>query len=300
MRRTLDDALADGRGVERSFNCHVHDDSSASASVNVSLGVWYCYACGARGTVDGYTPDPSVTLSLLTDDSGVHRYAEEWLDLFDAHHGSPYWTSRFGVETAAHFRCGQHPLTAEPTYPVRDLQGRVLGVVTRTDGQPKYRYPGGLAVSGTFYSTLNRLERVRVAVLVEGAADAMALHQTGMPKGWAAFGCFGAGLHAPQVAALESIGPRIVVAAFDADDAGRAAIRRAECQTKDIGSFVSLDWSQATPADNKVQPKDPGEVHVKERIEFIANAIHHAEPGETNGRKSHRGAAALQGDQGSD
>jgi hypothetical protein len=220
VKRTLDEALAEGRGVERSFNCHVHDDSNASASVNVSLGVWYCYSCHARGTVEGYVPDPAVTLQLLTEEAQPVRHTEAWLDLFDAHHPSPYWAERIGAQAADWFRCGTHPLTGQPTYPVRDLQGRPLGVVVRTDGQPKYRYPAGLAVSGTFYSSLNSLQRLRVAVLVEGAPDVMALYQSGLPDDWIALGCFGAGLHAPQVAALESIQPQIIVAAFDADTAG--------------------------------------------------------------------------------
>jgi DNA primase len=35
---------------ERAFKCPVHGDKVASASVNRGKGVWFCHACGARGT----------------------------------------------------------------------------------------------------------------------------------------------------------------------------------------------------------------------------------------------------------
>lgn len=35
---------------ERAFKCPVHGDKVASGSVNRSKGVWFCHACGARGT----------------------------------------------------------------------------------------------------------------------------------------------------------------------------------------------------------------------------------------------------------
>jgi DNA primase len=303
MKRTLDEALAEGRGVERAFSCHMHDDTRPSASVNVSLGVWYCYTCHARGTVAGYVPDPAVTLSLLTEEVQPVRHTEAWLDLFDAHHPSPYWSERIGAQAADWFRCGTHPLTGQPTYPVRDLQGRVLGVVVRNeDGRPKYRYPAGLAVSGTFYSSGNRLERLPVAVLVEGAPDVMALYAEGLPDGWQVLGCFGAGLHAPQVAALESIQPRLIVAAFDADTAGRDATERARCQTDGIGSFVTVDWSLAPPETPEKTPTDPGEVRINHRTTHIANAITHHMKDHSHGRRRvrARSTAAAEGSQGPD
>ena len=48
---TLEEAIALGQGIERPFQCEVHDDTNASASVNVLKGVWYCHACGASGAV---------------------------------------------------------------------------------------------------------------------------------------------------------------------------------------------------------------------------------------------------------
>lgn len=273
MATTLEEAVAHGRGVERPFNCPSHDDGNASASVNVQLGVWTCYACGASGRVSDHEPDPKAIKRLLEEHAAPERVmAEAWLDLFDAHledmdwsSSDDYWAIRYDTETARHFRCGLHPLSNLPTYPIRDLSGRVLGVVERGD-DPKYRYPRGVRTSRTFFSSANRLQRCSSAVvLVEGAADVMALHHAGLPPGWQALGCFGSGLHAPQTEALLESAPKIVVIAFDNDDAGRAATARAEQALSDGVTTVTHVWSA----------NDPGDVPRDERIPQLVATHHH-------------------------
>jgi DNA primase len=269
--RTLEDVLVEGRGTERAFQCHMHDDQNASASVNVLSGLWVCYACNARGTVAGHVPDPKAVVRSLDGGAPPRLYEEAWLDLFDSHLASSYWSDRVGPATAEHFRCGTHPVTGAPTYPIRDSLGRVLGVVVRnTDESPKYRYPAGVHTSETFYSSRNSLESLRVVVLVEGAPDVMALHQSGLPADWLVLGCFGAGLHAPQVELLRDLHPSLIVAAFDADDAGRGATERAGIQCDGLGDFLSVAWDTVGP-----EFKDAADVPRKERINVISKAIHH-------------------------
>jgi hypothetical protein len=41
----------DGRSGWRSVRCPFHDDKTASASANISIGGFVCYACGVRGDV---------------------------------------------------------------------------------------------------------------------------------------------------------------------------------------------------------------------------------------------------------
>lgn len=266
--RTLDDVLADGRGTERAFQCHKHDDQHASASVNVLSGLWVCYACGARGTVAGHVPDPSLVVRSLSEDAPPRQYPEAWLDLFDGNGTTGYWADRVGQATAEHFRCGTHPVTGAPTYPMRDLSGRILGVVVRSDEAPKYRYPYGPRTSETFFSSHNRLVRKPVAVLVEGAPDVMALYDSGLPDRWQVLGCYGAGLHAPQIEALRDSNPSIIVAAFDGDAAGQMAIERAAIQCDGLGTFVSVAWDRFYPG-----VKDAADVVPTERIGVIARAI---------------------------
>ena len=265
--QTLADALTTGRGVERPFKCQVHDDTNASASVNVLKMVWYCYACGAHGVVDDESAVPTADdlLALLKDEEPARAYAEAWLDAFDADRPSPYWEDRFGYEVARRFRCGTHPITGKPTYPLRDRYGVVGGVVVRQeDEEPKYKYPYGVRTSMTMFG----MDRggADVLVLLEGAADVMALHQSGLPEGWMALGCYGAGLHWPQAQIIAQMSPKVVVAAFDDDTAGRLANERATYTLAEIAPVVSHRWST-------VGGKDPAECAVSDRVAGVRTTL---------------------------
>ena len=262
----LDDAVANGRGVERPFQCHMHDDSHASASVNVEKGVWCCYACGASGRVDRkgstLTKDMRRTMELLDGTTRPQHYPPEWLDVFDAAGTHPYWIKRFGAQTCRKWRLGIDLLTGDPTYPLWDEYGNVLGVVRRTGATPKYLYPAGVSVSRLMFGYRLAIRR-NIAVLVEGAADAIAVDaalkylDSSLDVGvYATYGC---GLHRPQQSMLEYRAPKRVLMGFDMDDAGRRAAYR------DYGLAISssvVEW----PC------KDPGEC----TDEQIATAIEEA------------------------
>ena len=263
---TLSEALTTGRGVERPFRCQVHDDSNASASVNVLKGVWVCYACGAHGIVDGEAAVPSAEdlLKLLAEDEPPRLYPESWLDTFDAFGPSPYWEGRYGYAIARRFRCGTHPLTGAPTYPVRDASGQICGVVIRQENaEPKYKYPFGARVSETFFGTI---APCKVAILVEGASDVMAVEQPGLPADWRVWGCYGSGLHYPQAQILAEMSPAVVIAAFDDDKAGQLAIERAQYTLQDIAPVVSHLWGT-------VGGSDPGNVDADRRIESLRETL---------------------------
>lgn len=262
--QTLAEAIADGRGVERPFRCHVHDDTTASASVNVVSKVWVCYACGAAGQVDGkdVIPDLDALVAILTGDAPARIYPESWLDTFDAHEPSPYWSRRYGEQVAAHYRCGTHPVTGLPTYPLRDPQGRVTGVVVRDEaGTPKYRYPYGARTSATFFG---HVRPKPVIVLVEGAGDVMALH--GHPSSWTVLGCYGAGVHAPQVDLLRRLNPDLIVLAFDDDDAGRAAMSRSSDMLGTLTHVVSYPWGS-------IGAKDPGDLPAGRAVQGLTDYL---------------------------
>lgn len=233
MTITLDEALLNGRGTERPFNCPTHDDSNASASVNVEKGVWVCFACLAHGTLEGYSPSADDVKRMLDREEVKARvYTEPWLYLFDGHHTSSYWADRYGVEVARKFRCGTHPFTGNPTYPLRDLGGRILGVVQRNldpEAKAKYLYPKDTSTSKYLGGWTRKIPRNPVVVLVEGMSDVMAL-ETGRPGNTLVLGTYGAGLHAPQVEAVKGLSPSLVLCGFDADNAGEKATERARSQ----------------------------------------------------------------------
>jgi hypothetical protein len=262
LNPSLAEALAHGQGDERPFRCSVHDDTYASASVNVIKGLWYCYACGASGRVDGAAkvPDYADIVAAMAGGSTPVSLPEEWLTMFDAAGPSPYWASRYTPAVAERFRCGTHPVTGNPTYPVRGPAGGLWGVVQRQGGSahdksvPKYLYPPGVSVSTTLFNYPPLSQRIDVVVLVEGASDVMALHKA--PRRWAVLGCYGSGLHARQRELVLALGATVVVTAFDADDAGRRATQAAQDSLQGDVEVVSAPWDTLTEG----RAADPGEV----------------------------------------
>jgi hypothetical protein len=216
--------------------------TSTGTFVAEGLASHNCYSCGAHGTIDGHVPTVAEALAVLSGKVTPRAYAESWLDVFDAGGPSPYWTTRYGKEVATRFRCGTHPLTGNPTYPIRAANGTVLGVVQRQETKdPKYLYPKSVPTSSTLFGM--RPGGVRVAVLVEGASDAMAIHTGPVPEAWRILGCYGSGVHAPQRELLADMAPKAIIAAFDHDKAGIAAAERAVTDCAHIAPVVVHDWS---------------------------------------------------------
>lgn len=220
---SLSEALTRGKGTERKFRCHVHGDTTASASVNVVKGLWVCYACGAHGKVDETVV--SYNERELLDDIAVllseprGTYAESWLDQFDSGPVHPYWRSRFSEEACRHFRLGYDHGKGQPCYPLRDPSGAVLGLVYRNlDGTgPKYRYPAKVAIRQLLFNY--DAEKRDTIILVEGAMDAIACWEVG----YTAFAIYGSSLSREQIRLIQRVDPELVVLAFDADRAGEIA-----------------------------------------------------------------------------
>lgn len=243
---TLEEALLEGRGEERPFRCHVHDDSSASASVNVTKGVWYCFACFASGTVDGKKV-PSVTdlQAMVEPEAACREYPETYLELFDSERS--YWHGRFPPWLVWTARLGQDPFTGHATFPVRTPEGRLAGVGRRDpdpEAKPRYRYPPRWSAARVLHGEND--PKTEIVVLVEGAADRESLTEIGVP----ALGCYGAGLHRPQVEALLRRAPRRVLLGFDQDEAGTRAVRNTEwlLAQHDVTTAV-VEWPRNDPAE---------------------------------------------------
>lgn len=224
---SIEEALTSGYGVERSFRCHVHDDHVASASVNSLTGLWVCYSCGAAGKVNLETFEISVSavakevnraMALLDEDRRT-VYPEAWLSMFDATGPGDYWLSRFDETTCKAFRLGQDPVDGAPCYPLRDVSGRVLGVVTRNlgDDGPKYHYPVHISINQLLFN----YDKVRddTLVVVEGATDAIAAAEVGVD----AVALYGSRLSRAQVKLMHRYDPKLLLVATDADKAGELA-----------------------------------------------------------------------------
>jgi 5S rRNA maturation endonuclease (ribonuclease M5) len=259
---TLEDALANGQGVERPFRCTAHEDSHASASVNVIKQVWYCYACGANGRLDGkaIAPSDDALLAMLAPDRIARVYHQCWLDLFTTVPG--YWLTRFPRWLCTALELGTDPYNDLPCYPVRSSEGQINGVALRNEEgvEPKYRYPYGAATSRTMFMLANA--RDAVVVLVEGMADAAALIEVGID----ARATYGAGLHAPQVQMLLSSGPRVVLLGYDADKAGQRAAAASERLLSDHLDVAVIDWAE-------IGVKDPSEAPPVDRLWLASQTV---------------------------
>lgn len=244
---TLEEALAEGRGEERPFRCHVHDDTSASASVNVSKGVWYCFACFASGTIDGKkVPSVSDLQAMVDPEQGCRLYPETYLELFDT--PDSYWASRFPDWVVWTARLGNDPFTSHATFPVRTPEGYLAGVGRRDpdpDAKPRYRYPPRWSAAQSLHGR-DLLFSQPYLVLVEGAADQTSLLEVGIP----ALGCYGAGLHKPQVELILRCNPKLVVLGFDMDTAGdRASEHTAALLYGQQIKTERVHWPAGDPAD---------------------------------------------------
>jgi DNA primase len=262
---TLQDALTNGRGTERPFNCPVHDDRNASASVNVLKGVWVCYACNARGRVDApleIDPDDLVRqVKDLLSDTEISPYPESWLTLYTG--PCEYWEKRFSYEAIEHFQLGFDPVKEEPCYPLRAPNGKIHGLVHRNSdysSKRKYKYPYGVSIQNYLFNYTPA--RRSTAVLVEGAADAIALWEVGIE----AFAIYGTRPSRKQIQLVLKTAPDLVVCAFDQDKAGR----RAAYEVIDLINGL-CPVSIAVWDDN--DGKDPAELIPEQRTSYIGSLI---------------------------
>lgn len=263
---SLAEAMFNGQGVERPFRCPAHLDNHASASVNVLKRVWYCYACFAKGKVDSKAvPKAEELLAMLEPEKTTRVYPETWLNWFG--HGF-YWRDRFEPWLCYLMRFGVDPLSADAdaTFPVYTPTGRLAGVGRRRErAEQRYMYPAGWSASRSLAGYVQALvwpAGTDIVILGEGAADTGAIYETG-PVG---LGCYGAGIHLPQIELLARLNPKLVLLGFDADDAGRTAARRSASWLADLVPTASIDWS-------KVGGKDPAELAVEAREEAILAAV---------------------------
>lgn len=258
---SLEDALAFGRGEERPFRCPVHGDSNASASVNVSKGVWFCHACHASGRVDdARVPTINELEAMMEPERAVRRYPESWLATFGI---GGYWLDRFPEWMCWFAGMGTDPWFGQGTYPVYTRSGTLAGVCRRSvlDEGPKYRYPRGWSASQQLATPRKMSYPGEIVVLVEGYADAIALWEAGI----SAYACFGAGLHLPQLEHLAILASgKAIALGFDADEAGGLAAERTE-QMLDR-ECIWIDWSEAGA-------KDPAELDVTDRRAAVLESV---------------------------
>lgn len=256
-------AMQHGEGAERPCRCPspAHEDTRASASVNIVKKVWYCYACQASGKVDSkLEPSTAELLALLDPERAARIYPASWLELFGSGY---YWQTRFPAEICKRFNLGEDPFTGEATYPVYTPKGHLAGVARRTDGPQKYLYPVGWSASRSLACYPQAIQAApAIVVLTEGYADAVAVWEAGA----VGLAVYGSGLHHPQRELIARLNVKLVVMGFDSDDAGRTAAQRSTEICNDLTATVTALWSDAGA-------KDPAELPVQARRDVLNAAV---------------------------
>lgn len=261
---TLEEALSLGRGVERPFRCISpdHEDSNASASVNVVKMLWHCYSCKASGMVDkNRAPTPDELLAMLEPEQACREMAAGALAMYG---WGGYWQTRFPDWVCWLQGLGEDPWSADAVFPVHTPRGRLAGVGRRmliSDG-PRYKFPYNWSASRTLFGSRGQWAKTPVMVIVEGAADQSSLVEVGLPA-WATFS---AGLHAPQFDLIASMSPELVVMAYDADDAGQRAAEHAYDRLSTISDVAFVDWGLC-------EVNDPAQAHPSDRLDLVLQAV---------------------------
>lgn len=261
---SLEDALHNGYGIERSFLCHVHGDNTPSASVNSLNYMWVCYACGAGGKVDpdNIEYDPYALKRQLDDLERRAKvqevsYSESWLNIFDSTGPGEYWLSRYPASLCRKHRLGQTPDGLYATIPLRDNGGGVRGVIRRslTGQRPKYRYPFGAKLSQRMYN-YHRADS-DVILITEGATDAIAVDEV---RPGISMSLYGMNVSATQSWLLRRYAPRVILVATDQDRAGERALDSMNTAMGDFCPVIRLTWSDY---------KDLASIPVDDRADLI-------------------------------
>ncbi len=263
---TLEEALTKGHGQWRTFSCPAPDhlDSSPSARVNTHTGKWICMSCGAKGLAQNYAPDVDLILQDLEWTGEENEpLPESFLDIYDSI--TPhYWLTRFDLETCQTYRVGWDMVTNNPCYPIRDNQGRPVGITIRNlsdPGGPKYKYAKGTLAHKLLFG-VKELVQDRVLVLCEGATDVMACRDVG----YDAISTYGSQLHQDQIDLLVDLNPKLLLIGYDMDTAGRTGAAKAWHQLNEAGILTeTLFWSSPY--------KDLGEMPPKIRMSTLSRAL---------------------------
>jgi hypothetical protein len=167
---------------------------------------------------------------------------------------------------------GQDPYTGEATYPVFTPYGGLAGVARRqTDTQleeakaegrnpSRYKYPFNWTASQVVHRYGSPPVDRGVLVLVEGAADAFALWEVGIPA-WA---LYGSAMHmgqAPLVAAAQALH---VLCGHDNDKAGDTGAYLTSGRLRTAGITTErITWSG----------NDPASITPRQRLEAVVELV---------------------------
>jgi DNA primase len=244
-----------GAGAKRMALCPFHPDTKPSCSIHLERKVFYCFGCGATGSVLDFVAkiesvsipeaaervehicrirhDKAVTQRReATQNSSVRETLNEPLRplpfrlTLDPSH--PYLAERhISPELAATFGlgyCSLGTMKGRICMPIHDERGVLVAYTGRwasdelPEGVPKYDLPRKFPKRRVLYN-LHRVAGAEHLVLVEGYWSVFRLHVLGV----AAVSLMGRALSAEQETLLIESGARMLTLMLDGDRPGREA-----------------------------------------------------------------------------
>lgn len=268
-------------GAEWLVFCPFHDNrSSAACCVNVVKGLYICYSCGAKGTVEALARKVNAPLTEVFSVEGVRetrdglrqtispivKHPDSWLKQFSGHkEAAAYWRTRgFGPTTMAAWDLGFDRSAKAATIPLRDYSGNVLGVIKRRmgkDAHPRYLYPKGFKISLHLFGAHKARKAPKdVLAITEGSVDCISVWQFGVP----AVALLGVQLSASQLGLIRKINPQKIVLFLDNDQPGIEA-------TAKVGAQIMADGFDVLVADYPIssKAKDPAGLTPPQRTAAI-------------------------------
>ena len=216
-----------------------HDDSNPSMRIDKVTGVFQCFSCGYKGSIQHLFNEKINHLQVrreLFKQKIVEKRAES-IGLSIPFNYTPYLGNWRNIrpETYKKFEAFQH---TNPDYinrivfPIRDVSGKIVAFNGRhlTDGIPKYKISPRGAKMPLFPSVTPRKGKI---ILVEGIFDVINLHDKGLTN---AVCCFGTqNINEDKLSMLSMQGASGIDVFFDGDDAGQEAAVKIEAMCERTG-----------------------------------------------------------------
>ena len=264
-------------GQEISARCPVHlsrtgkEDNSPSWSMNSDTGLWICYSCGARGTLQGLVTELTGKEDLAVTEMIMNNNVErlqmpEWERRPDVDHQmylhyedvpSKRLASRnISAEAARTYGIRWNAEKRSWIIPIVSSEGELLGWQEKGTNSV-YNHPTGVKKGDTLFG----IERFKstTAILVESPLDVVRFASSF--DGMQCLGTFGAQITKKQLQLLYTVADKLIVA-MDNDEAGIASAKKifkdmpllkggvywlkySHTDAKDIGEMTDAEIEQA-------------------------------------------------------
>lgn len=183
---------------------------------------------------------------VLVSTSGADSYVDEKI-LSRYKNDDTYWSQARGFDPdwVDVFELGYDPIADQHTLPIRDIDGRLLGVNRRDRGTGSSRYllPSKFQrkrhLYGSWLVGKYVVDYPHTAVITEGGPDAIAVWHTG----YQGLATYGSSINPSQIRLLHRLGIREVIVAYDDDKPGRKGTEQATEAIRASGMFVgAMVW----------------------------------------------------------